>query len=110
MEDLIPILAKFHRDVLLPDVKRVVAEAVEASERRLRDEMQTGFDALAQRLDRLETEYQMIVAGLKRLDERMDRIEQRMDKMALRSELLELKARVDGLQEQVRTLEARLEE
>ena len=110
MEDLIPILAKFHRDVLLPDVKRVVAEAVEASERRLRDEMQTGFDALAQRLDRLETEYQMIVAGLKRLDERMDRIEQRMDKMAIRSELLELKARVDGLQEQVRTLEARLDE
>jgi polyhydroxyalkanoate synthesis regulator phasin len=29
--------------------------------------------------------------------------------MALRSELVELKARVDGLQEQVRTLEARLD-
>ena len=57
-EDLVPVLAKFHREVLLPDVKRVVAEAVEASERRLRDEMQAGFDALAQRLDRLETEYE----------------------------------------------------
>ena len=36
-EDLVPLLAKFHRDVLLPDVKRVVAETVEASERRLRE-------------------------------------------------------------------------
>jgi hypothetical protein len=55
VEDLIPLLAKFHHDVLLPDVKRVVAEVVEASERRLRDEMRTGFDGLAQRLDRLES-------------------------------------------------------
>lgn len=39
----------------------------------------------------------------------MDRLEQRIDKMALRSELVELKARVDGLQEQVRMLEGRLE-
>ena len=36
-------------------------------------------------------------------------VEERLDKMALRSELLELKARVDALQEQVRTLEARLD-
>lgn len=49
-EDLVPLLAKFHRDVLLPDVRRVVAEAVEASERRLRDEMHTGFDSLAREL------------------------------------------------------------
>lgn len=109
-EDLVPALARFHREVLLPDVKRVVAEAIEASEQRLRDEMQMGFDALAKRLDRLETEYHMLVAGLKRVEERLDRVEQRLDKMALRSELLELKARVDGLQEQVRTLEARLEQ
>ncbi len=33
-----------------------------------------------------------------------------MDKAALRSQLLDLKARVDAPQEQVRTLEARLEE
>ena len=46
-EDLVPVLAKFHRDILLPDVKRVVSEVVDASERRLRDEMQAGFDSLA---------------------------------------------------------------
>lgn len=49
-EDLVPVLARFHRDVLLPDVKRVVAEVVDASERRLRDEMQSGFDSLAREL------------------------------------------------------------
>ncbi len=105
-EDLVSILSNFHRDVVLPDIKRVVGE----SEQRLRNEMHSLFDALAERLDRLTTEYHMLVAGLARVEERLDRLEQRMDKVALRSELLELKSRVDGLQEQVRTLEARLEE
>jgi hypothetical protein len=45
-------LLRFHREVLVPDVERIV----EATEKRLRDEMQTGFDALAQRLERLATE------------------------------------------------------
>ena len=107
-DDLIPMLTRFHREIVLPDIQRVVGDAVEASERRLRDEMQTGFDALAQRLDRLETEYHMLVAGLKRVEDRLDRVEQRLDRVALRSELLELKARVDGLQAQVRALEERL--
>lgn len=49
-EDLVPLLTRFHREVLLPDVGRVVAESVEASERRLRDEMQAGFDSLAREL------------------------------------------------------------
>ena len=57
----------------------------------------------------LKIEYHMLVAGLKRVEERLDRVEQKLDKMALRSELLELKSRVDGLQEQVRTLEGRLD-
>ena len=109
-EDLVPVLARFHREVLLPDVKRVVAEAVEASEKRLRDEMHTLFDALSREIQDLRTEYHMLVAGMKRLEERMDRLEARLDKLALRSELEDLKVRVDGLQEQVRTLEARLAE
>lgn len=116
MEDLVKVLTQFHREIVVPDIKRIVSDAVESSERRLRDEMQTGFDSLAHRLDRLETEYHMLVVGLKRVEERLDRVEgrldkfeQRLDKLALRSELLELKARVEGLQEQVRTLEARIE-
>jgi predicted nucleic acid-binding Zn-ribbon protein len=105
-EDLIPILTKFHREIVLPDIQRAVADGVG----ELRREMSVHFDAIYKRFDRLETEYEMIVAGLKRLEERMDRVEQQLSKMALRSELLDLKARVDGLQEQVRTLEARLED
>ena len=88
-EDLVPLLSRFHREVLLPDVKRVVAEAVEASERRLRDEMQTGFDSLAREATDLREVYHLVEGALKRL---------------------ELKARVDGLQEQVRILESRLEQ
>jgi len=71
VEDLVQALTKFHREVILPDIERVVGG--------LRDEMNARFaaqdahfDALYQRFDRLETEY--------------------------------------GLQEQVRTLEARLDD
>ena len=106
MEDLIPILTRFHREIVVPDIERIVG----ASEQRLRDEMHSLFDSLSRQIEELRIEYHMLVAGLKRLEERMDRLEQRMDKMALRSELVELKARVDGLQEQVRTLEGRLED
>lgn len=52
-EELVPILTIFHRDVVLPDIKRVVEE----SESRLRDEMHTLVDTLAQRPERLEPEY-----------------------------------------------------
>jgi hypothetical protein len=62
-DDLLSVLTRFHREVLLPDVERIVGNASEGTERRLRDEMQTGFDALAQKLDRFESEYHMLVAG-----------------------------------------------
>ena len=91
---------------MLPDIERIVG----ASEQRLRDEMHSLFDSLSRQIEELRIEYHMLVAGPKRLEERMDRIEQRMDKLALRSELVDLKTRVDGLREQVRTLEGRLEE
>jgi polyhydroxyalkanoate synthesis regulator phasin len=40
----------------------------------------------------------------------MGRVEERFDKVALRSELVQLKSRVDGLQETIRQMEARLDE
>jgi hypothetical protein len=46
-EDLFATLLRFHREIVLPDVQR------------------------------LETEYQMVVAGLRRLEDRMDRVEAR---------------------------------
>ena len=51
-EDLIPILTRFHREIVLPDIERVVGG--------LRDEMNdrfaaqdAHFDAICQRFDRL---------------------------------------------------------
>jgi hypothetical protein len=44
-------LAQFHRDVVLPDIERVVEGAV----RGLRDEMHGLFDSLSEKIDRLET-------------------------------------------------------
>jgi len=88
-----------------------VGEAVEALETRMDarfNDLAGHLDAIYERLDRLETEYQMIVVGLKRVEERLDAVEQRLDKMALRSDLEALKARVDELQGQVRVLEERL--
>jgi predicted nucleic acid-binding Zn-ribbon protein len=99
VDDLVTVLAKFHRDVLLPDVERIV----QASEQRVTDRMDGLFDALSKRIDRLETEYQMIVAGMKR-------IEERLDKMVLRSEFLELKGRVDQLQERLRHLATQIQD
>jgi hypothetical protein len=53
-------LVRYHREVLLPDVQRIVGDAVGG----LRDEMHTLFDAQAQRFDRLETEYHMLDSDL----------------------------------------------
>ena len=103
-EDLLPVLAKFHREIVLPDIKRILEE----SEQRLRNEVHTLFDALAQRLDRLETEYQMVIVGLKRIEERLDRLEQPMDRMALKAAVQDLKARVEGLERKIAQLESDL--
>jgi chromosome segregation ATPase len=126
------VLAQFHRDVILPDMQRVVRDAVED----LRVEFSGHFDALYRRLDRLETEYQMLVAGMRRIEDRLDRVEGRLEqvegrlervetrldgvekqlqglteaqqKMALKADLETLKSRVDVLQQQIRSIEARL--
>lgn len=100
------VLAKFHQDVFLPDVQRIVGEAVDSLERRI----DAKFDGVYQRFDRLETEYQMIVAGLRRVEERLDALTEVEQKLALRSDLQQLKARVDALQQKIREVEGRLEE
>lgn len=98
-------LIRFHQEVLLPDLERTISGAVDGVETRLRDEMQTGFDALARRLDRLETEYQMLVAGLRRVEERLDSMEKRT---ALRTEVQELRAKVASLEAKIAEVESKL--
>lgn len=52
-DDLLTVLTRFHREILLPDVERIVEERLAP----LRDEMLANFDAVFKRLDRLESEY-----------------------------------------------------
>ena len=52
-DDLLGVLTRFHREVVLPDIERVVDARITP----LRNEMLANFDAVFKRLDRLETEY-----------------------------------------------------
>ncbi len=85
-------LAGFHRDVVLPDLERVVAE----SERRLRNEMHTLHDFVLDKLGTLEAEYAAIRMALARVEERLDRVEERLDRV---------EQRLDGLDARLGTLE-----
>jgi hypothetical protein len=58
------VLAQFHRQVILPDIERVVRAAVG----ELRLEMHGYFDAVYGRLERLDVEYEAIKVGLARLE------------------------------------------
>ncbi len=95
-------LAKFNQEVLAPQFGQIQNRLD-----RLEGQMLGHFDAIYQRFDRLETEYQMLVAGLRRVEERLDALVE--DKRALRSELQDLKTRVDALQGQIRAIEERLD-
>lgn len=99
-DKLLAILARFHREIVLPDIERVVGDLGEEMSRRL-GALGGCFSKIYKGFDRLETEYHALVTGLKRAEERLD-------KMALRSELLDLRARVEDLKAQGQALEDRL--
>jgi hypothetical protein len=61
------VLAQFHRDVILPDVERVVGALELRMDARF-SAVDGHFDAIYHRFDRLETEYQTLVAGLRQVD------------------------------------------
>ena len=78
MSDLsIPLaaLARFHREVIVPDIERIVG----ASEQRLRDQMHALHGASLTTMGRLEFEYQAIKAGLVRVEGRLVAIEERRE-------------------------------
>ena len=92
--------------MILPDIERVVGDAVEGSERRLRDEMHTLHDFVLKRLDRLEVEYEMIKAGLQRIEERLGNLEERVERVEgrldhLEALALELRTRLGRVEERL---------
>ncbi len=54
-EDLVQTLTRFHRDVVLPDIERVVGALEERVNARF-DSVVGHFDAMYQRFERLEDE------------------------------------------------------
>ena len=98
-------LVRYHREILAPDFERMLGGLEERIDRRF----QGHLDEIDQRFDRLETEYQMLLSGVRRLEERMDSIVALQEKAVLRSELQQLQARVDALQAQIHQVEKRLE-
>lgn len=102
--ELLTVLARFHREVILPDIERVVAGLVN----HRFDAIDGHFDSIYQRFERLETEYAAITAGLGRVEERLERVEQRLD--ALEGEYRDLVATVRRLDERLSRVEKHLEE
>src|SRR5882672_2177961 len=92
-------LAKFHREVIVPDIQRIVGDVVSGSEGRLRNEMQGFHDSILKKLGDLETESAAIKIGLKRVEERLDLVEVRLGKV---------EDRLDGVETALRRLEERL--
>jgi chromosome segregation ATPase len=93
-------LAQFHREVVVPDVERIVA----ASALRLRDEMHSLHDAVLSKLDRLEFEYQALKAGLARVEARLNSVEERLRGVEERLDGVE--ERLDGVERRLDTFEA----
>ena len=64
------------------------------------------FDAMERRLEHLETEYQMIVSGLKRIEERLE--DDAADRARLRAEVGHLRSKVSDLDARLREIETLL--
>jgi hypothetical protein len=66
-DELFGVLMRFHREIVVPDIERIVGEAVGRVDLKvdaLRDEMLTNFDAVYVRFDRLESEYEELNAAM----------------------------------------------
>jgi hypothetical protein len=67
-DDLLQVLTRFHHEVALPDVQRVVeqivGDAISTSVGSLRNEMYDLFDGMYVRMDRSESELAAVKAGL----------------------------------------------
>jgi hypothetical protein len=61
-DDLITTLTRFHREIVIPDIERIVKVEVQPLREELtslRREMLSHFDAIYTRFDRLEDEYRL---------------------------------------------------
>lgn len=79
-DDPFALLLRFHQEVLLPDLARVIGAASERLNGRF-DGVCVSLDAFDKRLDRVEAETQVLAAGVRRIEERMTALEQCLDRI-----------------------------
>ncbi len=60
------MLMRFHREIVIPDIERIVDGRVDA----LRRETLSHFDAVYKLFDRLESQHYALSAAVRRLEER----------------------------------------
>ncbi|MEK6374260.1 MAG: hypothetical protein AABO58_16355 [Acidobacteriota bacterium] len=74
-DDLLKVLTRFHREVVVPDIERIVDSRFDSRLAPFRDEVLTNFDAVWKRFDRLEDEYQALRTAVHRVEERLEAME-----------------------------------
>jgi hypothetical protein len=62
------VLMRFHREVVVKDIERIVDERLDERLEVVREEMLGHIDAIYKRFDRLETEYHALSAAVARLE------------------------------------------
>src|SRR5260221_14599324 len=105
-DDLLSVLTKFHREIVMPDVKRAIDDAVGSAVGGLRNDMNAHFDDIYKRFDRLESEYQSLKAAVIRLEARMTAVETRLTRIEER--LTALEVRLAAVESELSDLRQRL--
>ena len=115
-EDLLKLLTSFHREVVVPDIERIVEERVDTRASRTDERMASGFDGMVHVLSRLDSEVAALKTGVQRLEQRMAQVEERLaavdeklDKVALRAELIELREMAITIEHRISEIEASLQ-
>jgi hypothetical protein len=76
-------LLRFHREVALPDIDRIVGAPLRDDLASFKRETHANFDAVWKRFDRLESEYHSLSAAMARVEGRLVLVE---EKIGLESE------------------------
>ena len=97
-------LAQFHREIVLPDIEGVVERLTKPRF----DQIDGHFDTIYHKLDKLETEYEALKAGLGRVEEDQKRMGQTLK--VLESQYRDLVAGLHRLEERLARVEKSVDE
>lgn len=107
-DELIRPLTRFHREVFVPDLERIIDERFEQRLTPFIRETNANFDAVFERLDRLDDEMVALRAAVTHLEARMDGVEARLT--VIERDLAALKTRVERLDEHMTAHAAEMSE